>query len=130
MSFIWIVWSTLYVYLCRKYKLSRNRNCHQFFCNFLKFKNVITNYFYRIMNEKLKGNENWCGRKNSRKWDSQSYAKTDIIFFHRGDIGKVRVGRKIGFSNFSCRFLNPNNFFQFELQLFWFFRCEKFPGIR
>ena len=24
-------------------------------------------------------------------------------------------GEKIEFSNFSCRFLNPNNFFQFEL---------------
>ena len=24
------------------------------------------------------------------------------------------------FSNFSCRFLNPNNFFQFQLWLFWY----------
>ena len=32
------------------------------------------------------------------------------------------------FSNFSCRFLNPNNFFQFELLLFYFLRSEKSPG--
>ena len=32
------------------------------------------------------------------------------------------------FSNFSCIFLNPNNFFQFELWLFYFLRSEKSPG--
>ena len=36
------------------------------------------------------------GGKIQGNRDSQSYAKTDIIFFHKGDIGKVRVGRKIG----------------------------------
>ena len=33
-----------------------------------------------------------------------------------------------GFSNFSCMFLNPNIFFQFEFSLFYFIRCEKPPG--
>ena len=28
------------------------------------------------------------------------------------------------FSNFSCRFLNPNNFFRFESQLFYFLSSE------
>ena len=32
------------------------------------------------------------------------------------------------FSNFSCRFLYPNNFFQFELYSFYFLRSEKSPG--
>ena len=32
------------------------------------------------------------------------------------------------FSNFSCTFLNPNNFFQFEFELFKFIRFEKPPG--
>ena len=31
------------------------------------------------------------GGKIQGNRDSQSYAKTDIIFFHRGDVGKVRV---------------------------------------
>ena len=35
--------------------------------------------------------------------------------------------RKKCFSNFSCRFLNPNIFFQFELWLFYFLRCETPP---
>ena len=29
------------------------------------------------------------------------------------------------FSNFSCMFLNPNIFFQFEFKLFWFIRYSK-----
>jgi hypothetical protein len=41
---------------------------------------------------------------------------------------KISVARKIKISNFSCRFLNPNNFFQFELQLFYFLTSEKPPG--
>ena len=32
------------------------------------------------------------------------------------------------FSNFSCRFLNPNYFFQFKLQLFKCIKCKKPPG--
>ena len=31
------------------------------------------------------------GGKIQGNRDSQSYAKTDVIFFHRGDVGKVRV---------------------------------------
>ena len=32
------------------------------------------------------------------------------------------------FSNFYCMFLNPNDFFQSEFQLFQFIRSEKSPG--
>ena len=34
---------------------------------------------------------------------------------------------RIAFSNYSCRFLNPNISFWFELWLFYFFRFEKPP---
>ena len=39
--------------------------------------------------------------------------------------------QKMAFSNFSCRFLNPNNFFQFEFEFefFSFIRSNKPPGI-
>jgi hypothetical protein len=41
----------------------------------------------------------------------------------------VRIrGKKRFFFYFSCRFLNPNNFIQFELKLFYFLRSEKSPG--
>ena len=39
---------------------------------------------------------------------------------------KIRTGNL--FSNFSCMFLIPNNFFQFELKLFYFLRSEKSPA--
>ena len=32
------------------------------------------------------------------------------------------------FSNFSCMFLNPNHFFHFQFELFWFIRYGKPPG--
>jgi len=41
-------------------------------------------------------------------------------------IDRILFTKKIIFSNFSCMFLNPNNFFQFEL--FYFIRYEKPPG--
>ena len=36
--------------------------------------------------------------------------------------------QKYIFSNFACRFLNPNYFFQFEFEFFQCFRSEKPPG--
>ena len=38
------------------------------------------------------------------------------------------INEKGQFSNFSCMFLNPNNLFQYEFQLFQFIRYEKPPG--
>ena len=38
------------------------------------------------------------------------------------------IQRNRVFSNFSCMFLNPNNFFQFEFLLFKIIRYEKPPG--
>ena len=43
-------------------------------------------------------------------------------------LGAAEQNKEMLFSNFSCRFLSPNNFFQFELYLFYFLRSEKPPG--
>ena len=45
------------------------------------------------------------GGKIQGNRDSQSYAKTDLTSFHRAEIGKVRVGRTIGFTQ-SIRYFN------------------------
>ena len=41
---------------------------------------------------------------------------------------KIRKNQGNIFSNFSCMFLNPYDFFQFEFKLFCLIRSEKSPG--
>ena len=44
--------------------------------------------------------------------------KEEILFLQNSNLQSntyVKYFEKKVFSNFSCRFLNPNNFFQFEL---------------
>ena len=57
--------------------------------------------------------------------DRESFFTQDP--FHLFLFSQVQSQQKF-FSKFSCRFLNPNNFFQFELQLLNFHRSEKPSG--
>ena len=74
---------------------------------------------------------NYVTKLAPREKPLQCRAPVNINSVHGDGIIELlrdQVKNEKGIFNFSCRFLNPNIFFQFELQLFYFLRSEKPSG--
>ena len=70
----------------------------------------LLNYIQRAQNQTV-----WKSiQKVKMKCIFMAYCRINLVFRTMPSSKKVLGPGKITFSNFSCMFLNPNNFFQFE----------------
>ena len=67
-----------------------------------------------------------CGHTVFCRFPGNSYFSVLPLF--KTNSFQLIEDKYLSFSNFSCMFLSPNNFFQFEFWLFQFIRHEKPPG--
>ena len=69
---------------------------------------------------KTDGNSNQQQKNfNQNSEGHQLIGSTEEIVTEKSTV--VLTDKVMNFSNFTWMFLNPNNFFQFELGLFWFY---------